>query len=74
MYNTGILRNLALEHHRDILREAEQEPWLRQAKTNNALHYHMIARGIISLGMRLLAWSTSSERNPGASIKIDLMP
>lgn len=74
MYNESNLNNLALERRRDLIREAEIERLIRLAKTNGESRVHLTKLWIISLGTRLLTWSTSSERNPGASIKIDLMP
>jgi hypothetical protein len=74
MYHERILDNLALERRRDLMREAEKERLIRLAKTNGESRVLLTARWIISLGTRFLTWSTSSERNPGASIKIDLIP
>jgi len=74
MYHERIFDNLALERRRDLMREAEKERLIRLVKANGESRVLMTARWIISLGTRFLTWGTSSERNPGASIKIDLMP
>ena len=74
MYHERILDNLAHERRRDLMREAEKERLIRLAKTNGESRVLLTARRIISLGRRLLTWSISSDRSPGASIKIDLIP
>lgn len=74
MYNESNLNNLALEHRWDMLREAEKERLIRFAKTNGESRVLLTARWIISLGRKLLDLSKWTQRNPGPSIKIDLMP
>jgi hypothetical protein len=74
MYNEKILYDLAMEHRRDLLREAEKERLIRLVRTKTEPQHRLIAHWIISLGKTLLAWGTSSESSSGARIKIDLLP
>lgn len=74
MINERNLFDLAQEHHKKLLREAEQERLLRFAMANREPRQSLAAHWIISLGKTLITWIFSYERSSDTAIEVDVLP